>query len=123
MVPLVLTLTDFMDYSLTGFSVHGNSPGKNTRVDCHALLQGLFTTQGLQADSSPYEPISARTVPQMLWLLAHFPFFLSRLNSPKFHFILLRRRIISPKWERRQAFMPPKDLISNIQGIIANDNK
>ena len=24
------------------------SPGKNTRVDCHALLQGIFLTQGLK---------------------------------------------------------------------------
>ena len=29
-----------------GSSVHGVSPGKNTRVACHALLQGSFPTQG-----------------------------------------------------------------------------
>ena len=33
-----------MDCSLPGFSVHGDSPGKNTGVGCHALLQGLFPT-------------------------------------------------------------------------------
>ena len=33
--------------SLPGSSVHGDSPGKNTRVGCHALLQGIFPTQGL----------------------------------------------------------------------------
>ena len=39
-----------------------NSPGKNTGVGCHALLQGIFPTQGsprsptLQADSLPAEP-------------------------------------------------------------------
>ena len=27
--------------------VHGDSPGKNTGVACHALLQGIFPTQGL----------------------------------------------------------------------------
>ena len=27
--------------------VHGDSPGKNTGVRCHALLQGIFPTQGL----------------------------------------------------------------------------
>ena len=27
-------------------SVHGNSPGKNTGVGCHALLQGIFQTHG-----------------------------------------------------------------------------
>ena len=30
-----------------GFSVHGDSPGKNTGVGCHACLQGIFPTQGL----------------------------------------------------------------------------
>ena len=35
-----------MDYSLPDSSVHGDSPGKNTRVGCHALLQGIFLTQG-----------------------------------------------------------------------------
>ena len=41
-----LTLCDPMDYTLPGSSVHRNSPGKNTGVDCHALLQGIFPTQG-----------------------------------------------------------------------------
>ena len=29
-----------------GSSVHGDSPGKNARVGCHALLQGIFLIQG-----------------------------------------------------------------------------
>ena len=29
-----------------GSSVHGDSPGKNTGVDCHFLLQGIFPNQG-----------------------------------------------------------------------------
>ena len=37
---------DPMDCSLPGHSVHGDSPGKNTGVGCHALLQGIFPTQG-----------------------------------------------------------------------------
>ena len=40
------TLCNLMNYSLPGSSVHGNSPGKNTGVGCHALLQGIFLTQG-----------------------------------------------------------------------------
>ena len=36
-----------MDCSLPGSSVHGDSPGKNARVGCHALLQGTLPTQGL----------------------------------------------------------------------------
>ena len=35
-----------MDCSLQAPSVHGDSPGKNTGVGCHALLQGIFPTQG-----------------------------------------------------------------------------
>ena len=30
-----------------GFSVQGDSPGKNTGLGCHALFQGIFPTQGL----------------------------------------------------------------------------
>ena len=42
-----LTLCNPMDCSLPGSSVHGDSPGKNIGVYCHALLQGIFPTQGL----------------------------------------------------------------------------
>ena len=42
-----LTLRDPMDCSPLGSSVHGDSPGKNTGVGCHAILQGIFPTQGL----------------------------------------------------------------------------
>ena len=35
-----------MDCSLPGSCVHGDFPGKNTGVGCHALLQGIFPTQG-----------------------------------------------------------------------------
>ena len=34
------------DCNPPGSSVHGDSPGKNTGVGCHALLQGIFPTQG-----------------------------------------------------------------------------
>ena len=33
-------------YSPPGTSVHGVSPGKNTGVGCHFLLQGIFPTKG-----------------------------------------------------------------------------
>ena len=33
-------------WSPSGSSVHGDSPGKNIGVSCHALLQGIFPTQG-----------------------------------------------------------------------------
>ena len=58
------TLCDPMDCSPPGFSIHGDSPGKNTGVDSHALLQEIFPTQGLnpdlphckRMDSLPSEP-------------------------------------------------------------------
>ena len=40
------TLWDPKDCSLPGSSVHGDSPGKNTGVGFHALLQGILPTQG-----------------------------------------------------------------------------
>ena len=39
------TLCDPLGCSPPGSSVHGDSPGKNTGVVCHALLQGIFPTQ------------------------------------------------------------------------------
>ena len=53
-----LTLHDPLDCNPSGSSVHGildcnpsgssvhGIPGKNTEVGCHALLQGIFPTQG-----------------------------------------------------------------------------
>ena len=59
-------LCDPMDDSPPGFSVRGISPNKNTGVGCHALLQRIFPTQGLnpcllhllhgQVDSLPIAP-------------------------------------------------------------------
>ena len=49
------TLCNPRDCSPPGSSVLGDSPGKNTGVGCHALLQGIFLTQGLK--------------PCLLWLL------------------------------------------------------
>ena len=43
---LRLTLCDTTDCSPPRFSAHADSPGKNTGVGCHALLQGIFPTPG-----------------------------------------------------------------------------
>ena len=59
-----------MDCSPPGSSVHGDSPGKNPGVGCHALLQGIFPTQG----SNPGLPHSRRS----LYCLHHH----SSLTSP-----------------------------------------
>ena len=57
------TLCNPTDCSPPGSSVHGDSPGKNTGVGFHALLQGIYPTPGieprppaLQVDSLPSEP-------------------------------------------------------------------
>ena len=42
-----LTFCDPMNCSTPSSSVHGDSPGKNTGMVCHALLQVIFPTQGL----------------------------------------------------------------------------
>ena len=76
-----LTLCNSMEYSPPGSSVHGDSPGKNTGVGCHALLQGIFPTQGSnpsllrllhwQTGSSPLVPpgeaMSHRPLGTRLW--------------------------------------------------------
>ena len=63
-------LCNSMDCSLPGSSVYENSPGKNTGVDCHALLQGIFPTQGSNSDLS-----------HCMWILYH----LSHQGSPDKH--------------------------------------
>ena len=55
---LRLTLCYPMDLSPPGSSVLGDSPGKNTRVGCHALLQGIFPTQ-----------VSNPGLPHFRWIL------------------------------------------------------
>ena len=40
------TLCNLIDCSQPASSVHGDSPGNNTGVGCHALLQVIFPTQG-----------------------------------------------------------------------------
>ena len=42
---LCLTLCDPVDCSPPGYSLHGDSPGKNTGMGCHALFQRIFPTQ------------------------------------------------------------------------------
>ena len=56
------------DGSLTGSSVHGDSPGKNIGVGCHVLLQGIFPIQGSNPDLLPCR-----------WIL----YYLSHKESPR----------------------------------------
>ena len=53
---LCLTICNPMDCSPPGSSVHGDSPGKNTGVGCHAFPKGIEPgSPALQADSLPAE--------------------------------------------------------------------
>ena len=56
-------LWDPMDCSPPGSSVHGDSPGKNTGVGCHALLQEISPTQGVN--------LCLLNCRQILYLLNH----------------------------------------------------
>ena len=57
------TLCDPMNCSSPGFTILGDSPGKNIAVSCHALFQGIFPTQG----SNPGLPNCRQT----LYRLSH----------------------------------------------------
>ena len=66
-VCLLLTCIRFfvtpMDYSLPGSSVHVDSPGKNTGVRCHFLLQRIFSDPGIEACSPALQAHSLLTEP------------------------------------------------------------
>ena len=51
------TLCNPMDNSLSGSSVHGDCPGKNTGVGCHARLQEIFPTRELTPGLPPCRQI------------------------------------------------------------------
>ena len=96
---LVVQSLQPMDCNQPGSSVHGNFPGKNTGVDGHALLQGLFPAQGwnlglpycnrspvLQADSLPSElPAKPKNTGLGSLSLLHGIFLTQELNWPRLH--------------------------------------
>ena len=47
------TPCNHMDCSPPGSSIHGDSPGQNTGMSCHALLQGIFPTKGWKPGLPP----------------------------------------------------------------------
>ena len=72
------TLYNPMDCSPPGSSIHGESPGKNTGVGCHALLQGIFPTQASNPHYMSYIFCIGR------WILYHW----HHLGSPSYQFTL-----------------------------------
>ena len=67
------TLWDARDCRPPGSSIYGDSPVKNTGVDCHALLHGIFPTQGSNPGLPHYRQIlynlSHQRSPLLEWLL------------------------------------------------------
>ena len=57
------TLRDPMDCSSPGSSVHGNSPGKNTGVGNHVLLQGNLPNPGIEPRSPAFQADSLSSEP------------------------------------------------------------
>ena len=86
------TLCDLVDCSPPGSFVHGDSPGKNTGVDCHALLQEIFLIQG----SKPGLPHCR----QILYCLSHL------LMETKYH--------ILPLWWRQERRDRIKEKIKEV---------
>ena len=89
------TLGDPMDCSPPGSSVYGDSPGKNTGVSCHALLQGIFPTQ----ESNP-------GLPHCRWILYH----LSHQRSlTSVRMVTIKNSTIRKSWRRcsRKGNPPP----------------
>ena len=62
-----LTLCDPIDCSPPGSSVHGDFPGKNTGVGCHALLQIQNSISVLNSTFEFISPLSGQEL-----LLPHF---------------------------------------------------
>ena len=73
-------LCDLMDCSPPGSSVHGDSPGVNTGVDFHALLQGIFPTQGTNPPPLFLQSWQACSLPLVL---SGEPFSVYALNKYK----------------------------------------
>ena len=109
-----LTLCDPMDCNPPGFSVHGESPGKNIGMGFHALLQGIFPTQvsnpGLPHCRRILYQLSHQGSPRILeWVAC--PFF---ENLPNPGMILPRNRIrvswipkclLTDKWIKKMWYV------------------
>ena len=116
------TLCNPVDCSLPGSSVHGDSPDKNTGMSCHALLQGIFATQGLnlscgaapkrmgplstQGGSGPLRDTLSHHYPMSSLLSSGLPFLLwhhgrNICSSPEVGFVgNYACHHMSPSWSR-----------------------
>ena len=114
------TLCHPMDCSPLGSSVLGDSPGNNTGVGCHALLQEVFLTQGSnpglpQADSLPSEADLFLTnhacyylVSKQVHILAH--------RDENFSMFVGVGDIIQPRTQTLGRIKNPEPSVSNTGG-------
>ena len=80
------TLCNPMDCSPAGSSVHGDSPGKNAGVGCHALFMGIFPTQGLNPG-----------LPRCWWIIYH----------------LSHQRSFHCKWKELRQYLQSRGVVWN----------
>ena len=99
-IQLCPTLCDPMGCSPPGSSVHLDSPGKNTGVGCHALLQGIFLIQGLN--------LGLLHCRQILYCLSH-------QGSPPKSLVLPDSESISATWDCPSLSRPSP---SNLQPAV-----
>ena len=82
-----------------------DSPGKNTGVGCHALLQGIFRTQGLNPHLCVSLPLAPPGKPwlEQSTLLFHFYFYHDCLLLPILsHFFTFLFGSITPQYVQKQ---------------------
>ena len=92
-----LILCHPMDFSPSGSSVHGDSPGKNTGVGCHVLLQcdNIWHTKILTVPI-----ITASYVYKGAW-------------TPKFYILVLKNKIRNVTLTQARLFLKIYTIISN----------
>ena len=78
---------DSTDCSPPGFSVHGDSPGKNTGVGCHSVLQGIWVAIPFSRGSSwTGSPVLQENMPnckfKQVILLVFSLFSLGNIQAP-----------------------------------------
>ena len=129
-----------MDCSLPGSSVHGDSPGENTGVGCHALLQGIFPAQGLNLSlTSPAlagrfftSSITWEAPPPQSALSTSYSEIYLGLGGGASGFLLLWPLLVEPLWgcwkqlvqfltfHRRSGFCPGTTLVYKA-GLLTPD--
>ena len=103
-----------MDCSPPGASVHGDSPGKNTGVGCHALLQGIFLTRGLNPGlriTDGFFTVWSRW-PNIIVNFYFMSLGFTRLSSIQFSSLSRVRLFVTPWTSAHQASLS----ITNCQG-------